>query len=80
MIASILAMGLKYLGDEALTALFGFLSQEIQKRNLVVQGMAQQASKETALTAKTEANVAQAISDAPHSRDETITILDMGKF
>lgn len=66
--------------DSVIKYAFSFVSNLMDKRNLTVQGMQQQAGKETAATAQTETNVAQALSDAPHTVIETEKALDSGKF
>jgi len=71
---------IKFLGNEALSALFSFITTELNNRNLTIQGMQQEAAKETAATAKTEHSIAQSLSDAPHSLTETEKALDSGKF
>jgi hypothetical protein len=66
------------LADDALKALFGFISSEMSKRNLIKEGQAQQAAAETAQSAKTEAAMAQAIQDAPTSKGAALKRLEDG--
>lgn len=74
MLATILAA----LGDSLIKSLFSLLENEMQKRNLLAQGAAIQAAKETVATAQSEQAMAQALSDAPRSRSEVLDVLDKG--
>lgn len=69
-----------FLGDEALKALYSWISQEINSRNLLNHGAAQQAAKEDVATVQALQSEAQAVQDAPHSRLEVLDALDKGGF
>ena len=60
MILALLTAILPSLGDSLIKGLFGLLTTEMNKRNLLAQGMAQQAAAETAKTAVTIAQEAKA--------------------
>lgn len=62
----------------ALTAVFGFLSSIMEKRGLVRQGQQQQAAAETATAEKTQAAIAQAVADAPQTKDAALQRLRDG--
>lgn len=66
--------------DGIVSALFGWLSGIMEKRGLVNQGKAQEASLDNVATAKAETAMAQASQDAPHSETETEAALTKGAF
>lgn len=63
MFAAILSALLPALADSVVKALFDLLTNEMQKRNLVAQGMAIQAAAETATSEKVEGDIAGAESE-----------------
>lgn len=69
---------LKALSDSLISSLFEFLKAEMHDRGLIAQGQAQQAAAETAHEARTEASMAQAISDAPKSKGDALARLEAG--
>lgn len=72
--ASILAA----LGDSVIKGLFGLLSAEMAKRGLVEQGQERQAAAEVAKSEAGQAGMAQAITDAPKTKDAALARLEGG--
>lgn len=66
------------LEGEALKALFGFIGNLLEQRNLIAQGATQQALAETATAARTEAAMGQAMSDAPLNKEDAMARLKAG--
>ena len=80
MILTLIKWAIGWIGDEALKLIFGWVTQEMNTRNLLNQGAAQQAAKEDVATAQTLQSEAQAVQDAPHSLSEVLDQLDHGGF
>lgn len=62
----------------ALRAVFGWISSIMEKRGLVRQGQQQQAAAETAKAEEAQAGMAQAIADAPQTKDAALERLKEG--
>lgn len=73
-----IAFILKWLGDEALGAIMGLIQSELEKRNLIAQGQAQQAAKETASSEAVQADIAAAEANAPKTPDAALDRLRGG--
>lgn len=67
------------LEGEALKALFGFIGNLLEQRNLIAQGATQQALAETVIAARTEAAMNKAAADSPVSKDAVLDALGSGK-
>lgn len=67
MLMTLLGSLLGSLGDSVIKALFGLLTSEMDRRNLLAQGAATQAASETAVSAKVEAGMAAAEANAPRT-------------
>lgn len=80
MLAALLSAILPALADSVVKGLFSLLAGEMQKRNLVAEGVALQVSKDNQVAATTEARVAQAEASAPQTPTEVEKRIADGSF
>lgn len=78
MIAGILKLVLPGLEDAALKAIFGFIGQLLENRNLIAQGATQQALADAAKEVKVQQAMAQAAANAPVSKSAALDRLKDG--
>lgn len=64
--------------DSVVKAAFSYFASAMERRGLIQQGQAQQAAHEMATAEATEANMAQAISQAPVTKDAALQRLRDG--